>query len=233
MKAVFVAAGALFCLVALAWLKRPAVSDNAAGPEAAPDESNQEQPSALESFADFATFQPLIANWESMEVQSKFTPQVRAFLAMISVSEGTARAPDPYAVCYAYRHTIQDFGDHPAVTGEWRGERLSDAMCRGANMAPGCVSTAAGRYQIIKPTWLAVKKALALPDFGAESQDAAAVYLIRRRGALEAVEAGRVAEAVELCRKEWASLPGAGYGQGERKLGELVAAFERAGGVLA
>jgi lysozyme len=232
MKAVFVGAGALLFLLALAWLRRPGETDNTA-PESGEFSNELEETSAAGTLADLVTFQPLMAKWEAMTVQSKFTPQVQAFLSMIAVAEGTARAPDPYAVCYAYRHTIQDFSDHPAVTGEWRGERLSDAMCRGANMAPGCVSTAAGRYQIIKPTWLSVKKALALPDFGAESQDAAAVYLIRRRGAMDAVEAGRVAEAVELCRKEWASLPGAGYGQGERKLADLQAAFERAGGVLA
>lgn len=165
--------------------------------------------------------------------QDMSASNVTAFLAMIAGSEGTRHAVDPYRVCYGYRHTIRDLSDHPAITGEWKGEKLSDAMCAGAGLGPGCVSTAAGRYQMIKPTWLACKRALSLPDFSAASQDAAAVYLIRQRGAIDDVRAGRVAEAVGKCRKEWASLPGAGYGQGERRLSSLVAAFEGAGGVLA
>lgn len=153
-----------------------------------------------------------------------------AFLAMIEYAEGTAQGGrDPYRTCYGYRHTIQSFADHPAVTGEWAGESLASL---GAAYA-GKVSTAAGRHQIIKQTWLMCKRALSLPDFSPASQDAAAVYLIRKRGAVEAIEAGQIAEAVELCRQEWASLPGAGYGQPERKLAALLDVYERAGGYLA
>lgn len=156
-----------------------------------------------------------------------------AFLAMIASSEGTERQADPYRVCYGYSHTIRDLSDHPAVTGEWMGAKLPDSMCAGAGLKPGCVSTAAGRYQMTKPTWLMAKRALGLGDFSAASQDAAAVYLIRKRGAIDDVQAGRVADAVAKCRLEWASLPGAGYGQPERRLSTLVAAFRDAGGVLA
>lgn len=158
---------------------------------------------------------------------------VPAFLAMIRKSEGTAGQSDPWAVCFGYKHTIQNFADHPAITGEWRGEPLSAAMCAGAGLGPGCVSTAAGAYQIIKPTWLNVKKKLGLPDFSPASQDAAAIELIRQRGGLGFVESGQFSQAVNACRKEWASLTGAGYGQGERSLPWLQARFIEAGGVLA
>jgi len=47
------------------------------------------------------------------------------------------------------------------------------------------------------------------------------------------VEAGRVADAIDKCRLEWASLPGAGYGQPERKLAALIDAYTNAGGALA
>jgi muramidase (phage lysozyme) len=154
----------------------------------------------------------------------------RAFLALIAFAEGTDREPEPYRVCYGYRHAIISLADHPAVTGEWRGERLPEAMCRGAGLSPGCVSTAAGRYQLIKPTWLGIKKRLRLPDFEPESQDRAALYLVEQRGALEDVHAGRIQTAISKCRPEWASLPGAGYGQPERRIGALVAAYEKAGG---
>lgn len=157
----------------------------------------------------------------------------RAFLTLIGWSEGTERAADPYRVVYGYKHVIQDFSDHPAITGEWRGERLPDSMCASAGLGPGCISTAAGRYQIIRPTWLAAKDALGLTDFGPESQDRAALYLIEKRGALNDVQEGRVSDAVAKVRREWASLPGAGWGQGERPLASLIAAYTTAGGTLA
>lgn len=156
---------------------------------------------------------------------------LRAFLDMIAFAEGTDRAGDPYRVCYGYRHTIRSLADHPAITGEWGGERLPDAMCAGAGLGPGCVSTAAGRYQIIRPTWRELKADLNLPDFGPASQDAAAVELIRRRGALNDVYAGRIAQAIDKVAKVWASLPGAGYAQPERKLSNLLAAYGSAGGI--
>lgn len=158
---------------------------------------------------------------------------VRAFLTLIGWSEGTERQPDPYRVVYGYKHTIRNLDDHPAVTGEWRGERLSDAMCIAAGLPPGCVSTAAGRYQIIRPTWLTAKQALGLPDFSPDSQDRAALYLIEKRGALDDVKEGRVTDAVAKVRREWASLPGSGWGQPERALSSLIAAYTTAGGTLA
>lgn len=154
---------------------------------------------------------------------------LQAFLAMIAFSEGTDRADDPYRVCYGYRHTIDNLSDHPAVSGEWRGESI-------ANLGPayaGKVSTAAGRYQLIRPTWLACKKALGLPDFSPESQDKAAAYLIKGRHALDDVIDGRIDAAITKCAPEWASLPGANYGQPERRVSQLVAAFSSAGGLLA
>ena len=154
---------------------------------------------------------------------------LQAFLSMISTSEGTDQRADPYAVCYGYKHTITDFSDHPAVTGEWRGESLASLGPNYANK----VSTAAGRYQIIKPTWLVCKKALGLPDFSPASQDKAAAYLIKGRRALDDIQAGQVESAIAKCAAEWASLPGAGYAQPERKVAFLVAAYSSAGGVLA
>lgn len=162
--------------------------------------------------------------------QEQAARNVAAFLAMIRSAEGTDRGGDPYRVCYGYRHTIRSLAEHPAVSGEWGGEVLPDSYCRGAGFGPGCKSTAAGAYQLIRPTWLELKRALALPDFGPASQDRAAIELIRRRGALNDVRAGRVAEAISKVAPTWASLPGAGYNQPERKLASLVSAYQAAGG---
>lgn len=175
---------------------------------------------------------------EKMVNQSKTSEaiqdaNVRAFLTMIARAEGTQGQTDPYRVTFGYAHTIKSFADHPAVTGEWRGRPLSNQQCAGAGLGPGCVSSAAGRYQIVKGTWLACKRALGLTDFGPESQDRAAVYLIKQRGALDAVRAGRIEEAMALCRREWASFPNAGYaGQGTRSVNSMLAWYEQAGGNL-
>mgnify|MGYP005812482729 CR=1 FL=1 len=156
-----------------------------------------------------------------------------AFLALIRMSEGTAREPDPYRVCYGYRHVIQSLDDHPKATGEWSGERLPDEMCRGAGLRPGCVSTAAGAYQIIYPTWRSLQRRLRLPDFGPTSQDRAALALVAGRGALDDVRDGRIQTAVAKCAREWASLPGGMAGQPHRRMDDLIAAYAAAGGAIA
>ncbi|MBA3588316.1 glycoside hydrolase family 104 protein [Methylibium sp.] len=154
----------------------------------------------------------------------------RAFLALIGFAEGTDREADPYRVCYGYRHTVADLRDHPAITGEWRGEKLPDHLCRNVGLSHGCVSTAAGRYQMIRPTWAGIKKRLRLPDFEAASQDRAALYLIDNCGALEDVHAGRIETAIAKCSREWASLPGNKAGQPQRRRDDLARVFAAAGG---
>lgn len=173
------------------------------------------------------------AKVEAMTAIIDTNQNVNAFLQAIALAEGTANQADPYRVCYAYRHQIQSFADHPAITGEWKGEKLSDKLCAAAGLGPGCVSTAAGKYQITKGTWSSLKKRLGLKDFAPASQDAAAIELLREAGALGHIEQGRVAEAVAASRKIWASLPGAGYSQPERSLAWLQNQFTNAGGVLA
>jgi lysozyme len=161
---------------------------------------------------------------------------VQAFLGVLRRSEGTAQAPDPYRVCYGYRHTVQNMADHPAVTGEWRGERLSDAQCREVGLSSGCVSTAAGAYQMIRPTWVGLRDRLRLPDFSAQSQDAAAVQLLRDCGAFARLEVGDLAGAIKACNRRglWASLPGFGLvTQPTRGMETVSAWYTGAGGYIA
>ena len=106
-------------------------------------------------------------------------------------------------------------------------------MCANAGFGPGCKSTAAGAYQIIRPTWIRVRDRLGLVNFDELSQDAAAIELIRQRGALEDVKAGRFGDAVRKCRQEWASLPGNSARQGQRSFDTLAAWFAGAGGAFA
>jgi len=155
-----------------------------------------------------------------------------AFLAMLREAEGTAGAADPYRVVYGGGQ-VRSLADHPTITGEWPGVTLPDGVCEAAGFGPGCRTTAAGAYQIIRGTWASVRAALGLPDFSQASQDAAAVELIRRRGALTDVQAGRLVEAVRKCRNEWASLPGNYAGQGQRSIADLADTFTTNGGTLA
>lgn len=141
---------------------------------------------------------------------------MRAFLDLIAYSEGTqGRGDDGYNLLFGYG-TFDSYADHPRVYVPYGNTSTS----------------AAGRYQILARTWDDLQSRLNLPDFGPASQDAAAIELIRERGALNDVQAGRVTQAVAKVAKVWASLPGAGYSQPERKINELVAAYQASGGTV-
>lgn len=141
----------------------------------------------------------------------------RAFLDMIAYAEGTSSA-EGYRMMFG-GGLFDSYADHPRVLHSFTnkiGEKLR--------------TSAAGRYQFLARTWDELRGKLDLPDFGPASQDAAALELIRQRGALPDVRAGRVAEAVRKVAPIWASLPGAGYNQPERKLAQLIAAYQSSGG---
>lgn len=160
------------------------------------------------------------------------TPNTAAFLTTISTSEGCERESDPYAVCYAFSHVIHDFSNHP-YPGEWEGVKLTDEQCRNAGCSPGCISTAAGRYQITHTTFMRLQAKLGTTGFAPQVQDDMCIQLIKEHGALDAVIAGNVSDAVRLCRSEWASLPGNTAGQPQSSFVSLVNSFVAAGGQLA
>ena len=154
---------------------------------------------------------------EGGEMSLSEQQNVMAFLMTIRVSEGTS-GDDGYSILVGGQH-FDGYADHPRV------------LVYLPNL--GIKSSAAGAYQILRRTWDSVAAKLGLTDFSPASQDRAAVELIRQRGALADVRAGRFAVAVDKCKKEWASLPGAGYGQRENSLARLQAAYVNAGGNLA
>ncbi len=161
-----------------------------------------------------------------------------AILAMLSHSEGTDRAADPYRVCYgfpaAWAHRIADLSEHPAVATpthaiEWSGESL-------ASLGPrydGEVSTAAGRFQINRPSWLEGQRALGLPDFTAPSQCDWVLWKIKQLGASALLDAGEFLPVLDKLRGTWASLPGGASGQPQKTIEDLVFAYVQAGGSLA
>lgn len=125
-----------------------------------------------------------------------------------------------------------NMADHPVITGEKKGYPLSAAMCRNAGLNPGCVSTAAGAYQLTRPTWSALREqAPRIERFDKAGQDEAARRLLNEIGALAMISAGNIGGAIKLASKRWASLPYSTAGQSKRSLDEVVAFFTEGGGV--
>lgn len=149
---------------------------------------------------------------------------VLAFLDMLAASEGTIRygKDDGYNVLFGGDTFSNGYVDHPRI-------KVTKTM----NGKP-ITSSAAGRYQFLERTWDSIVKKYGFRGrFIPEAQDLGAIKLIQGRGAYADVQAGRFADAVKKCRGEWASLPGAGYGQPEHRLETLLAAYRKAGGQLA
>jgi len=121
---------------------------------------------------------------------------------------------------------FSSFRDHPVITGEKKGVPLPDAMCKAAGLKPGCVSTAAGAYQLIKPTWVRLRDKLGLPDFSPASQDLAAVELLREAGALDLIQAGDIEGAIHKSSRIWASLPGSTAQQNPKALAYALNRFD-------
>lgn len=157
---------------------------------------------------------------------------IKAFLKVIQFSEGTLKNLNPYAVTFGFSFVIRDFSDHPANLGTWQGGKLSNSTCANAGQPSGCVSTAAGAYQIIRPTWNAIKKAYPNIRFNSEGQDKGAIHLITKRKALADLENGKFYDAIAKLNKEWASLPGSPYGQPTKKMQDLVKVYTDNGGVI-
>lgn len=140
-------------------------------------------------------------------------PNVAAFLLAIQYAEGTYKYSNPYKILFG-GGTFESFEDHPRIPFKTKWGNTS----------------AAGAYQFMAKipgftkldTWGELKQKLKLKDFSPESQDAAAIELIRRNGALNDIINGDFSNGFKKVSKVWASLPGAGYGQPEKSLTKLL-----------
>lgn len=143
-----------------------------------------------------------MADRKQQALEALQNPNVRAFLDMLSAAEGTET--HGYATNFGGT-ALESLADHPRQRHGFRettGKRN--------------VTTAAGRYQFLESTWDDVAKKLGLPDFGAQSQDIAAVELLRRAGALGPILEGDFSTAVKRSGATWASLPSSPYAQKKR-----------------
>ena len=68
-------------------------------------------------------------------------------------------------------------------------------------------STAAGRYQIIHPTWMDLSRKLGLEDFSPITQDLMAIQLLRDCGAMQPLLKGDFMGVLKKAYKKWASIP--------------------------
>lgn len=141
-------------------------------------------------------------------------PNVQRFLNMVALAEGTAKpGVDPYRVNFGGSQ-MDDLSAHPGVRREFT---QTDGKKN--------YTTAAGKYQFLKGTWDDVAGKLGLQDFSPQSQDAAAVELLRRNGALPHVLNGDFNEAVKRSGSTWASLPSSPYAQPKRSEGFIEKAL--------
>lgn len=134
----------------------------------------------------------LDSQFMSIDGTTASDPNVRAFLALIRHGE-SSNSDSAYTVLYGGGH-FSDMSQHPKQFFTTRDGRRTSA---------------AGAYQITWTTWSWLQTLYSIPDFSPASQDFAAVCLIKRRGALADVIAGRFDRAITKCQNEWTSLPGA------------------------
>ena len=148
--------------------------------------------------------------------QLRNSPQGRGLLAMIRTGEGTA-GPQGYRT---------KFGGSTFDTS--KGWSHPDQVVNSG----GYSSAAAGAYQFLPGTWQGAKKALGLKSFDPDSQDLAALYLAKQRGAIDALQKPgvKLVDVMDKLAPEWASIPTkAGksyYGQPVKSASELAKAYE-------
>lgn len=119
-------------------------------------------------------------------------PNIQLMLDLIAAAEGVEHGYNT-----GFNNTvIESLADHPR---ELKRFNQTDGKKN--------TTTAAGRYQFIQGTWDDVASKLKLPDFGPESQDLAAIELMKRRGALDLAMAGDFNGAIAKLGSEWVSLP--------------------------
>lgn len=144
------------------------------------------------------------------------TDNERVFLRLIMWCEGTNKLEDkgvsPYSIVVGYSLPhISNFADHPR-----RRVKLSSSL----------VSSAAGAFQFLESTWDRIKVKLSLPDFNTNSQNLAAIQLIKERGAYDDVMTGQWESAITKCSYDWASFPPSRYGQPTKTLQQCLTYIE-------
>lgn len=117
-------------------------------------------------------------------------PNVAAFLKAIAAAEGGG---------YDFKYGALK----GRANDRWRFTDMS------THPGPGIdgKSTAAGMYQITRPTWQHHGGKLGLRDFSPRTQDLIAVEILRSLGVIETIMEGRIVEVMPKVARIWAALP--------------------------
>lgn len=159
----------------------------------------------------------------------------RAFLRMIYAAEGTDKEGG-YGALFGWPASGRSFdpytvASHPKVFFSFT-DKAGNVRKTSAAGAPQITYTTWSTYYVPFKAWAALNGRPS-NGFTPDTQDSFALFLLDLDGALPLVRAGRLAEAVAIARRRWASLPGAGYDQPERSQNFIVAAYKAAGGTIA
>ncbi|HAU5660008.1 glycoside hydrolase family 104 protein [Citrobacter sp. Cf140] len=160
----------------------------------------------------------------------QISKNLQALLDALAWSEGTSISPA--TKCNGYDVIVTGIDGKPEIFTDFSDHPFNKGRPSKQINSRGLTSNASGRYQFMLKDWAHYKALLRLPDFGPESQDKWAIQLIKERKALADIEAGNIVSAVNKCRNIWASLPGAGYGQREHNMDDLIARYKASGGLV-
>lgn len=116
----------------------------------------------------------------------------------------------------------QDDSAYTLLNGGGHFDSFADHPYHGQSAPPGL---AAGAYQYIPHTWQGLVSNYGFSDFSPECQDEGVVALIIEKGALDAIKAGYVTEAMQKLASTWVSLKSMSVAHAER-------VFVQYGGVL-
>ena len=133
-------------------------------------------------------------------------PNVRKLLDVIASAEGVKHG---YNTIFG-NERLNSLSAHPNV-------RKQFTQTNGKTN----VTTAAGRYQFLKPTWDGLSRQYGLKDFSPQSQDIGAIGLIMQKGALNDALKGNYQAAIQKLGGTWASLPSSPYAQPKRSQAEI------------
>lgn len=137
---------------------------------------------------------------------------LEAFLMLITKTEGTDRQGTPYNELFGFDN-FSDYSKHPNIKRKFYNPKTKKWD----------FSTAAGRYQINKPTYDRLSRLTGKKDFSPATQDFLAIYLIREAGAYNDILNGRFQAAIQKTNGIWASLPGSPHEQPTAKLSDALA----------
>ncbi len=159
-----------------------------------------------------------------------------AFLVMIRAAEGTSPV-DGYGALFGWPAAGRWFDPYKATGHPKVYFNYTDRAGKTVKTSP------AGAYQIVYTTWVTYYaqfllwcslQGISAQGFTPATQDAFATYLLDIDGALEHVKAGRLAQAMPIAARRWASLPGYSADNNPERTQQFVEnSYKAAGGQIA